>query len=504
MSASTTLLLIIITILTLWSIKTWHRLRHIPGPFWASITNLQRVWWVQTGKAHLYHRELHEVYGDVVRLGPNMVSVRDPEVIPVVYPMRTGFIKSDFYAALRAYTPHQGTMLAVFNTQDEDMHKRIKNPIAPLFAFSRIVQFEETVDGVLECLKSQFDEMTMAGKEIDLGDWLQFFAFDVMGTLTFSKRYGFLDQGRDVDGRILAIFRYMKAAAPMTQIPWLDKCINKNRIAHTFRRTPGMSIMGFVGKVVGARSKDVEERRGSKDKDKESRRKDFLDHYLEIREGNPEIPTWAPLAWVFSNVLAGSDSVGTVMRTVMYNLLLHQTSLEKLRQELLDANVSEPYPQWSEVGGLPYLDACIQEGLRLYPPFALPFERIVPAGGITIQGKYIPEGTIVGASPYVVNRYTPVFGEDAEIWRPERWLEGDRKVLDRSLLTFGAGKRVCLGKHIGILELKKLVSFLVMEYDLKLVDPNRFTVENAWVLKQRGLDVRVTKRRGEDIGVKST
>lgn len=107
-------------------------------------------------------------------------------------------------------------MLAVFNTQDEDMHKWIKNPIAPLFTLSRTISLERTVDGVLGCLAHQLDTRFSPNREVlELGDWLQFFAFDVMGTMTFSRRYGFLDEGQDVQGRIATIFNYMKAAAPV-------------------------------------------------------------------------------------------------------------------------------------------------------------------------------------------------------------------------------------------------------------------------------------------------
>ena len=74
---------------------------------------------------------------------------------------------------------------------------------------------------------------------------------------------------------------------------------------------------------------------------------------------------------------------------------------------------------------LSYVDACVQEGSRMHPPYALTFERVVPEGGITIFGLYLPAGIIVGGSPYVVNRHKPIFGQDAEFWRPERWLEKD-------------------------------------------------------------------------------
>lgn len=102
------------------------------------------------------------------------------------------------------------------------------------------------------------------------------------------------------------------------------------------------------------------------------------------------------------------------MRTTVYNLLVYQHTLQKLYEELRSANLSQPFPTYSEVRNLPYLDSCVQEGIRMHPPFALPSERIVPNGGITILRHYLPEGTAVGGSPYVVNRHKGLFGEDAE------------------------------------------------------------------------------------------
>ena len=143
-------------------------------------------------------------------------------------------------------------------------------------------------------------------------------------------------------------------------------------------------------------------------------------------------------SWTFSNVIAGSDSVSTVMTTTMFNLLAHPYAMETLYKELGAANLSRPYPKHSEVRDLPYLEACIQESVRFHPPFALPLERIVPKGGVTVLGHYLPAGTVVGGNPYVVNRHKPTFGADADNWRPERWLEIDdthKKRWEQSMLT---------------------------------------------------------------------
>ena len=61
------------------------RLRHIPGPFIASISDIPRLYWVLTGRAHEIHIALHKQYGHLVRMGPNMVSVGDPKEIAKIY-----------------------------------------------------------------------------------------------------------------------------------------------------------------------------------------------------------------------------------------------------------------------------------------------------------------------------------------------------------------------------------------------------------------------------------
>lgn len=119
------------------------------------------------------------------------------------------------------------------------------------------------------------------------------------------------------------------------------------------------------------------------------------------------------------------------MTTMMFHLLQNPNSMQKLHTELRSANLTRPYAKLSEIQSLPYLDACMWEAIRLHPAFALPFERVVPEGGITIGGYYLPAGTWVGGNPYVVNRHKKTFGEDVEFWRPERWLEGDEKYKNR-------------------------------------------------------------------------
>ncbi|KAJ5713090.1 uncharacterized protein N7483_010271 [Penicillium malachiteum] len=396
--------------------------------------------------------------------------------------------------------------------QEKETHKHLKRPITPLFSLSNVVTFEGLVDQVLLCLSEQLDQRFVAtGETFDFGEWLQYFAFDVMGTMSFSRRYGFLEKGHDVGGMLDAIFAFMETAAP----------IYKNQVVHRLRKTPGMAILGVVTKAIRDRLSETVDAKNSRNVNPE--KKDFLAHFLEIQKVHPDLQPWASTAWTFSNVIAGSDSVGTLIGTVMWqssepgccalqdenfgerliilrftdNILQYPEQLEKLGEELKAANISFPYPKWEEVRDLPYLDACVQEGARIHPPFALPLERIVPAGGVIVLGTSLPEGTLVGGNPNVVNRNEPIFGPRPEEWNPERWLcggEGHKKKLEQSMLTFGAGRRVCLGKYIGIFEVKKLIPFLILNYDIDIFDPKALTVENGFFVKQRGFLCTIKRR----------
>ncbi|KAK4140133.1 cytochrome P450 [Dichotomopilus funicola] len=485
--------------------RVYYRLRHFPGPFFARFTNLQRVFWVQTARSHEIHTQMHNRYGDFVRMGPNMISISDANLIPAVYPIRPGVPKGNFYRTLMPYSRQGSAMPLIFNTRDEALHMKLKKPIAPIFSLSNVLTFEKYVDQILDLLFTQLDQR-FVGREtpFDLGEWLQFFAFEVMGTMTFSRQYGFLEKGCDGNGLLGAIWNYMKTAAPITQIPWFDLVWYKNPLAAALRPTTGMPILNIVRSAIEERQATLQKKPKPKSTgdDEAANRGDFLSRFFHVQMKDPSVPPWAVTAWTFSNVIAGSDSTAVVMKTLWYNLLTHPNSMQKLSDELAQAKskITRPYPTWTEVASLPYLDACVNEAIRLHPPFCLPLERVVPKEGMSIGNgdaqRFLPGGTVIGMNPWVVNRHRPTFGDDADVWRPERWLVGaDRyRAMEGSVLTFGAGRRVCLGKNIALLELKKLTSALVLNYETTILDAAQFQVENRWFFRQWDLQVTIKRQ----------
>ena len=485
----------VLTVAYIASIRYERNLRDIPGPFIASFTNLWRFWDAIEAQVQFTHIKLHEKYNSkLVRIGPRVVSVSDPGAAPIIYSLNSGFIKSQFYPVQQTAVKGKFTA-SLFNTTDEDYHQLIKRPIANAYSMSTLVEFEPFVDSTSSVFMKKFERFADSGQVMDLGVYLQRYAFDVIGEITFSKRLGFLETDSDVDNIIRDINTKLRYSAIIGQMPILDKFLAKNPILLKLG-APTHPITAFA-------RKRLQERFSSKEPIPAGRR-DFLQRTLEAKEKHPDIVDDARvLSYNAANVFAGSDTTAISLRSIVYYLLKTPSALRKLQEEIdgfdREGKLSE-FVSWTEANRMPYLMACIKEGLRMHPAVGLLLERIVPKQGVTLCGQFIPAGTIVGINPWVVHRSKEVFGEDATLYRPERWLEAEGeqlKLMERTNFAFGYphSARVCVGKNISLLEMYKLIPQLFRRYDLELDDPKRdWTLQNAWFVGQKGLTVRVRRR----------
>lgn len=89
--------------------------------------------------------------------------------------------------------------------------------------------------------------------------------------------------------------------------------------------------------------------------------------------------------------MAGAETTATLLSGATYFLLNNPEAMKKLSDEVRQAFQSEDEITFNAVSSLPYLKACIEEGLRLYPPTPGGLPRTVPEGGATVCGNYVPE-----------------------------------------------------------------------------------------------------------------
>ncbi|KAJ0304863.1 hypothetical protein COL516b_005640 [Colletotrichum fioriniae] len=143
----------------------------------------------------------------------------------------------------------------------------------------------------------------------------------------------------------------------------------------------------------------------------------------------------------------------------------------------------------------PDMLAIIYEGLRMCAPFTGLCAKEVPAGGDTIDGRFIPGGTRIAQNVWGTLRRVDVFGKDADLFRPERWIEADAATRDKmqktTELAFGYGRWGCAGKNVAFLELNKVFVELLRNFEFQISDPakpwhsvnhNLFMQDNFWVM----------------------
>lgn len=458
-------------------------LSRYPGPLSARLgIPFWRFWHTLQGDYAPALYSLHKQYGDVVRIGPTHLSFADPAAMNSIYSLSDGvsskFRKSNFYRSFQVFKSHP----SIFSERDPHQHSKRRRAVANAYSMNSLVKLEEYVEGVSELLLKRLDELVetqavvqgegekIKTKAIQLDPWFHYFAMDVVGELAFGQSFNLLHRGKDDEKFLTGVLNLSQWGAVAGCLPLLSSWI-----LWLFPRVtgqPGGSVIGDkTTSRIQTRYAEVEDNGGMPS------RPDMLTKFMEARDPDTkEKYTMKQVLFSASSVMsAGSDTTATSLTIFFGYLLDNPRCYAKLREEidaaLESGNLATPV-KYAKGSQLEYLQACIKEALRLSPPISMDLPRYVPEEGAII-GKNphpIPAGTTVGISPYVLHRNQEAFGADAEVFRPERWLEGGeegRKAMERFNMTFGGGSRACIGKNISLMELSKIIPEILLRYDIK-------------------------------------
>ncbi|KIY00905.1 uncharacterized protein Z520_03571 [Fonsecaea multimorphosa CBS 102226] len=454
----------------------YRRLSSIPGPLLASFTSLWRFFVTEYGGFTQPLKELHDKYGPLVRIGPNTVSVADPAAIPVIHTMHGEFKKAQSYATLRALV-NRKVLGTVIDIMDENEVSALKRAVGGAFATKNLLDYEPDVDHAIETLVQAIRKT----RKIPLLDVMQQFQIDFLLKVAFSRDTDYLTTGRSVAP--VSAHRRLIHWARWQSMPALESLLFKSPLSWAW--------YSEQGKPQAWTAMAIEEFNKRRDKASEglSDKPDLMAKYLDGRSRHKDsISDETILRMISSTIAAGFDTSAFTMTAIIYYLLKYPEAMKKLRSEIDEARhagrLSTPQPRFVETDRLEYLGAVIKETMRMRPFVRPLLEREVPPGGAVIAGKFLPGGTTVGVSVSNVHFDRTVFGKDADEFRPDRWLDPDpqrRVLMERSVLGFGAGKRVCLGKHIAELEMKMVIPRILLEFDLSLEDPTyHFEPRDKW------------------------
>ncbi|GAA5922908.1 hypothetical protein JCM3775_006181 [Rhodotorula graminis] len=444
-----------------------HPLASVPGPLrarlglggWSTVRAAKRDFGWKLAA-------LHDRYGDFVRIGRNDVSVVAPGAVQDIYkyggPIKD---KSPFYQFFKVTKP---SLLA---TLSHDEHALARRGVSPAFSMHLLVELEEFVDACFDDLCAQLEGQINKGggkATVDMGDLLQFLAMDVVGELAFGRSFGLTKAGFDTSAFLPMLDAYTASSCLSGTQPWARRVLHW-WLTRRLGSSGNVALGQKAGQAVALRLDELKQAQESGDAD--SIRRDILSKLIAAK--NPDgSPFSVEQVKVQANSVlgAGSDTTSITFRALLAYIVADPAVYKKVMDELehaFDEGIIE-FPISHAAGSkLLYFQACLKETLRLHPavPWILP--RVVPKGGAVIAGRFFSEGVNVGMSPFVFHRRTKAFGPGAHKFRPERWLEAsddEKKALERNLLTFGSGNRVCVGKNVALMELTKLAPSLLYRF----------------------------------------
>ncbi|CAE6439543.1 unnamed protein product [Rhizoctonia solani] len=509
--------------------------RRFPGPPLAGLTN----WWmssiVQTGHHSEIVQRLHDKYGTFVRLGPNHISVADPEALETVY--GHALLKSEFYNTFQV-----GPNTDLFNTRDRAEHSKKRKRVANIFSAQNSLAFEPRIRSHIRQLCAQWDlrckeaargtsGVNWVAKNgravIDVCAQVSYLAFDIIGDLALGSPFGLIQAQKDSSLSIESVDASGEPHRGTLEIPVIQT-IARGGIpitavgvfpswAHKLLLFMPWNLVGLFDRINFFRlvktSVEARIKRGPKEIMEDGKRSvDLIDKLLEVQDddGNPlsmsELNAEASLLLV-----AGSDTTSNTLGCLFYYLAIHPEIQRQLQAELdqnapcdtsdepdgKDGLTIPPYDvvvEYDNVKTLPYLDACIKEALRLQSTVGIGLPRVVPPGNtVTVAGQTFKPGSVISVPSYTTNR-SSVWGNDPAEFRPERWLDGKSSSLNKYFVPFSLGPRACIGRNIAYMELTLISATLIRRYDVEALPTTKLTTSEGLIRSAVHSDVMIKRR----------
>ncbi|KAK3692843.1 cytochrome P450 [Podospora appendiculata] len=361
-----------------------------------------------------------------------------------------------------------------------DEHARQRKAWSYPFSNTALMGQEPLIQMHVAKFIRELQKLAATGKAVNIGDWLTFCTFDVIGELCFAEPFGCLDSGGATEWSMsvynIAIAGTLDQATRRVAgvNTWLQRTMARWLIPVKYRHWREAHFR---------KSRETTARRLA---DKDRDHKDFV--YYVLRNGT-EAPLVSELELAMNTALfigAGSETSAFAM-TAWVNLMLRNPGpYEKLVKEIRGTIRSAADISWATVKELAYLEAVVNETLRLGMPAPSNLNRTVPDGGAYIDGNWVPGGTTVSVSTWAATHLAQNF-EDPLSFIPERFLKSEehRFARDNKLAwqPFSYGPRGCIGKNLAYIEMRLIICQLLFHFDLEAPGGREEVLNEQWTLE---------------------
>ncbi|KAF2834346.1 cytochrome P450 [Patellaria atrata CBS 101060] len=419
-------------------------LSHYPGPKLAALTT-----WYQAYYDLYYHGQwfkklgqLHEQYGPIIRVNPHELHISDPNFIDILF---TGASKKrDKYKWLgRSILLPDSTG----GTVHHDLHRKRRASLSPFFSKEKIRRLEPSIQRAVDNLLGRMSDCGANEDVMPMSLVLRATTCDIITGYLFGKSAEYLtreDYNEDFFSSINAMFGM--SWPHLTYISWLGavlgcippsqwtKQIRDIRLSEDLKSNNSTVFHGILnGKLPPS--------------EKSARR---------LRQEAQQL------------VLAGQDTTAQTVVAITFELLACPDKLAKLKAELASVFPDPDNITSAVCERLPYLHAVVQEGIRLHPATLVRMTRVAPNQEMIYTNEkenrewVIKPGTPVSMTAFTIQNNPDIFPSPRK-FELERWLDNPR--LDKYLLSFFRGTRICLGLYIAYFELYLILEGIFRRYD---------------------------------------
>ncbi|KAK8043477.1 hypothetical protein PG993_005907 [Apiospora rasikravindrae] len=441
---------------------TLHPLASYPGPTWTRASRIP--FWVAclTGDQVLWMHNLHTKYGPVVRYSPNDLSFidRGGDAWKAIHGHEKG--GRELPKAREWFVEPANGIYGINSAPAHEDHRRFRKLFAPAFSERALKSNEPVLRKHVDLLVTKLGGIADEGRAVDMVKMFQFTTFDFMGDLTFGLPLGLLE-GLAYSPWVEAVFDSIKVI-PVAQIiqyyPWLYSLFQRFEP----RFVKDMKYNHFQ------HSADRVDRRLARGSPEEQ--PDIWTMVLAAK-GDQKLSLEEMYCHADVFMLAGSETSGSTLSGLTSHLLSNPEKLAILTKHIRSLFRNEHEITLKSTAGIEYLNACIQEALRLYPPVPVGVPRVVTETGLTIRNQWIAPGTRVSVHHYATYR-NPLNFANADTFAPERWLAGGQQdaayKADRreSCQPFAYGPRDCLGRNLAMHEMRYIMARVLFKFDLEL------------------------------------
>ncbi|CZR52602.1 related to cytochrome P450 CYP3/CYP5/CYP6/CYP9 subfamilies [Phialocephala subalpina] len=448
-------------------------LSKFPGPKLAAATLWYEFYYdvILNGQYEFKIQELHKQYGPIIRISPFELHINDPEYYDVLYSNNLPVNKSSWYT--RQFDMGHAT----FGTIEHKQHRLRRSALNPFFSKQMISKLEPTIQAVVEKLFSRLEEFRGAGKPVEMRAAYSALTIDVITAYAFNESWEHLDSPDFKKDWFDGVHLMMGAGNFMKQFPWLFSVVRVLPQSVVVWLSPTFENIFMYENRIKAQTERVIAGASEPGKGDSGIGLDKTIMHALLQSDLPPEERTAKRLWSegLSVVGAGSETSANTLAVMHFHLLDNPNMLTKLRAELKEALPDGNAPiKLNVVERLPYLTAVITEGLRLSSGVSSRLGRNLPGSSMRYKDFVIPAGTSVGMTPYLLNLDPNIFPEPTK-FSPERWLDkSTSKQLDKYMVAFSRGTRICLGINLAKAELYLTVATIFRRFDtMKLFETTK-------------------------------